>query len=249
MFGGLFSRKNKNSAPPIDFSFAKTDMHSHLIPGVDDGSQSLEESMTLIKALYSLGFRKLITTPHVMHDFYRNSAVTILDGLEQLREAVKLQPELNGLVLEASAEYYVDEGLREKIEKKEILTFGKNFLLFEISYINAPDNLDDIIFTMQTNGYQPVMAHPERYPFWYDNFEKFTRLKDKGVLFQVNSNSLTGYYSPNARRFAERLIDNNMVEFIGSDTHNARHLESLQKCMSEKYLRILSEKGVLNAQL
>ena len=249
MFGGLFSRKSKSNAPPIDFSFAQTDMHSHLIPGVDDGSQSLEESMVMIRDLYKMGFRKLITTPHVMHDFYRNSPELILSGLELLRDAVKLEPELNGLVLGASAEYYVDEGLREKIEKKEILTFGKNYLLFEISYINAPDNLDDLIFCMQTNGYQPVMAHPERYPFWYNTFEKFTRLKDKGVLFQVNSNSLTGYYSPNAKRFAERLIDNNMIEFIGSDTHNTRHIASLQQCMSEKYLNIMAEKGVLNSQL
>jgi protein-tyrosine phosphatase len=249
MFRGLFSGKNKSNVPPIDFSFVKTDMHSHLIPGVDDGSQSLEESIALIKELYSLGFRKLITTPHVMHDFYRNSTSTILSGLENLRNAVSLEPDLNGLVLEASAEYYADEGLSEKIDKKEILTFGENYLLFEISYINAPDNLDDLIFEMQTSGYQPVLAHPERYPFWYDQFEKFSKLKDKGVLFQVNSNSLTGYYSPNAKRFAERLIDNNMVEFIGSDTHNSRHLDALKRCMSEKYLTILADKGVLNATL
>jgi protein-tyrosine phosphatase len=249
MFGRFFSKKNKNADLEIDFSFAGTDMHSHLIPGIDDGSQSLEESMNLIKALYKMGFRKLITTPHVMHDFYKNTSEIILEGLSQLRHAVSLDPELSGLTLEASAEYYLDEGLQDKIEKKDILTFAENYLLFEISYINAPDNLEAVIFTMQTNGYKAVLAHPERYPYWYNDFAYYKKLKDKGVLFQININSLNGYYSPDARKIAEKLIDNKMVEFIGTDTHNNRHIEFLKKSMSEKYLNILLQQGVLNSTL
>ena len=249
MFGNFFSRKNKNTQPPIDFSFALTDMHSHLIPDIDDGSQSLEESMNLIKGLYDAGFRKLITTPHIMSDFYRNTPEIILQGLEQLREAIKRDNELVGLTIEAAAEYYLDEGLKEKIKNHEVLTFGKNYLLFEISYINYPDNLDSVIFLMQTNEYKPVLAHPERYPFWYNDFDKYIKLKDTGVLFQININSLTGYYSPGAKKLAEKLIDNNMVDFIGTDTHNIKHLDVLKHCMSEKYLRKVSELGILNNTL
>lgn len=249
MFRKLFSGKNKNTLPPIDFSFASTDMHSHLIPGIDDGSQSIEDSMEMIKELYNAGFRKLITTPHVMSDFYRNTPEIILHGLEQLREAVKKEEGLSGLTIEAAAEYYLDEGLQEKIENHEILTFGKNYLLFEISYINFPDNLDSVIFLMQTNQYRPVLAHPERYPFWYKDFEKYKKLKDNGVLFQINVNSLTGYYSLGAKKIAEKLIDNNMVDFIGTDTHGDKHIEALKHCMTEKYLHKISELGVLNNTL
>ncbi len=249
MFAKLFSRKSKNSEPAIDFSFALTDMHSHLIPGIDDGAKDIEESIILIKQLYEAGFRKLITTPHVMSDFYRNTPEIILNGLEILREKITHYPELAGLTIDAAAEYYLDEGLQEKIENKEILTFGKNYLLFEISYINFPDNLDSVIFKMQTHDYKPVMAHPERYPFWYNDFERYKKLKDNGVLFQININSLTGYYSPGAKKLAEKLIDNNMVDFIGSDTHNLRHIESLTRSMSEKYLKKIASSNILNNTL
>jgi protein-tyrosine phosphatase len=249
MFGRLFSNKNKNTEPPIDFSFVNADMHSHLIPGIDDGSQNMEESITLIKELYHLGFRKLITTPHVMYDFYKNTSETIKNGLLLLQQAVSADATLHGLTIEASAEYYLDEGLQQKVEEHDIIPFGDNYLLFEISYINAPDNIESVIFSMQLNGYKPVLAHPERYPFWYGDFEKLKKLKDKGVLFQINTNSLTGYYSMDAKKIVEKLIDNNMVEFIGSDTHNMRHLESLKTATSEKYLRILSNRNLLNSTL
>lgn len=249
MFRNFFSRKSRNTLPAMDFSFAYADMHSHLIPGIDDGAQVSEESLELIKELYARGFRKLITTPHVMSDFYRNSSETILEGRDVLRSLIKNEPDLEGLTIDAAAEYYVDDGLQEKVEKNDILTFGKNYLLFEISYINYPDNLDAVIFSMQTNNYKPVLAHPERYPFWYSDFERYKKLKDVGVLFQINVNSLTGYYSPGAKKMAEKLIDNNMVDFIGTDTHNMRHIHTLQDCMTEKYLHKISGMKLLNNTL
>ena len=138
-----FFRK-KSTAPQVDFSAVATDMHSHLIPGIDDGAKTIEDSIALIKELHALGYKKFITTPHIMSDFYRNTPETILGGLEQVREAIKA--ENIPVTIDAAAEYYLDDGFIHKLEEEKLLTIGENnHLLFEISYVNAPDNLMEVI--------------------------------------------------------------------------------------------------------
>lgn len=245
----FFSRKKvEPEFPPLaDFSNFHTDIHSHLIPGIDDGVQTLEESIEMIKALSALGFKKLITTPHIMSDFFRNTPEIILGGLETVREEIIKQG--IPIELDAAAEYYLDEDFLNKIKGEKLLTFGKNYVLFEVSYINPPDTLFNIIFEMIVHGYTPILAHPERYPFWYTKFEEYHRIKEAGVLFQLNTNSLVGYYGPPAKKIAERMIDENMIDFIGSDLHGQRHLTALQKVSAESYLAKLAAKGVRNNSL
>ena len=229
-FSNLFaSRKNH----PTDFSMLHTDMHSHLIPGIDDGAQNMEESLELIRALSDLGFKKLITTPHVMSDFYKNDNETILSGLEKLKEALAQQG--IPIALEAAAEYYCDGAFEKSIGNQKLLTFGDNYLLFEISYMQAPENLQNVLFKLQLEAYKPILAHPERYPFWYHDFEKYEALKDRGVLFQVNLASLTGYYGSSARRTAERLIERNMVDLFSTDVHKMAHIPLYQRALKEKW--------------
>ena len=224
------------------------DVHSHLIPAIDDGSKSVEDSLNMIAAFAELGYTRLITTPHVMSDFYRNTPETILNGLATVRAAVK---ENNiPMTISAAAEYYIDFDFEEKIKTGKLLTFGKNYVLVEISFINPPDNLNDIFFKLITNGYKPVLAHPERYNFWHKEFTKYEEIIEKGVLLQLNINSLTGHYSPATRKIAERMIDNNMITFLGSDCHHTGHLELMRNVVYEKSLHKLFASGkLLNATL
>jgi tyrosine-protein phosphatase YwqE len=217
------------------FSAIGVDMHSHILPGIDDGSENLELSLELVQAMQALGYRKLIMTPHIMSDFYKNTPEIIREKLQLLRQAVKeagIEMELD-----CAAEYYLDEGLLQKLEHgEELLTFGDNYLLFETSFLNEPLNLREVIFKMRSNGYNPVLAHPERYTYFYGKFDALVALREYGVLFQVNLNSLTGYYSPGAKEYAERLIDKGLVDFMGSDTHGVKHATNLHRVLSSKHM-------------
>lgn len=235
--------------PPLnDFTSIGTDIHSHLIPGIDDGVQTMEDSLQLLRELQDLGFKKIVTTPHIMSDYFRNTPEIILDGLAKVRAAA--QQEGITLELHAAAEYYLDEAFAQMVNRNEkLLTIADKYLLFEISYVNPPDNIQNIVFDLNIQGYVPVLAHPERYPFWYGKTEIYTKLKDLGVQFQLNTNSIVGYYGPAARHCAEWLINQDMIDFIGSDMHGVRHLEALKKVPNEKYFWKLAARGVKNSLL
>ena len=225
-FSNIFSSKPAQVKTAVDLSVLKCDMHSHFIPGIDDGAKTMEESIELIREFYNLGYRKIITTPHVLIDGYPNTPEIILSGLEKVRTALKL--ENIPIQIEAAAEYYLDFDFGKKVEQEKLLTFGQNHLLFEVSYVNPPDNLEYVVFKMQANGYKPVLAHPERYPFWSRDIGKYEKLKEKGVLFQLNINSLTGYYSHEIRKTAEQLIERNMIDLLGSDCHHMGHANMIK---------------------
>ena len=153
-------KKKQAKLDPIDFSNIKVDIHSHLIPGIDDGAKSVEDSLALIKELVKYGYKKIITTPHVMSDLYKNDSTTIISGLEKIRK--RLKEESIDIEFEAAAEYYVDYDFEQRIGKEKFLTFGDNYLLIEFSFLEAPRNLYDIIFKLQLEGYKLVLAHPAR---------------------------------------------------------------------------------------
>ncbi len=247
IFSNIF--KKSRLGEPVDLGLLTCDIHSHFIPGIDDGARTMKDSIELLKGIEDLGYKKVITTPHVMSDFFRNTSIVITTGLEQVRNAAKAE----GIEMEidAAAEYYFDYELENKIKNEPLLTFGLDYLLFEVSYMNAPDNLDAFIFNLQTSGYKPVIAHPERYPFWFTkNLEHFEKLKDKGVLFQLNINALTGHYSHETKKVAEQMIDKGWYEFLGSDCHHLGHIDLMKKVRTEKYLEKLINSGkLLNSTL
>jgi protein-tyrosine phosphatase len=245
-FSRLFSKPDPVLA--ADLSLIGVDMHSHFIPGIDDGAKTIDDSLQLLRGMQEFGYRKVITTPHIMSDFFRNTPEIILGGLENVRKAAAA----DGLSLEidAAAEYYDDFDLDKKLEHEKLLTFGGNYLLFEVSYLNEPQNINSLIFRFITNGYKPVLAHPERYPFWYRRLDVFEEMKEKGVLLQLNINSLTGHYSPEAKKVAEHLIDKQLVDFLGSDCHHAGHQQLMQRAVRTKALHKLLGSGMLrNSQL
>jgi len=246
LFKKLFRKSDRQPAGGIQPLL--TDMHSHLIPGIDDGSPSLEKSVELIRKMKELGFQKIITTPHIQGEFYRNTPDNIGAGLDHLQQALK--QENIDIRIEAAAEYLLDDQMSTKINDRKLLTFGKKYVLVEMSYFNPHPNLKGLVFDMQINGYQVILAHPERYSYWFQKFENYTDLKDRGVYFQVNLPSISGYYSPIVRKMALKLIDSGMVEFLGTDTHNLKYLEEVEKALHDPVVAKLINSGkLLNAGL
>lgn len=238
----FFSKLFGSNLPPADslaLAALGTDMHSHLLPGLDDGAETVEHSVELLRQLQALGYRKLIMTPHVMGDFYRNTPESIRGALVALRKAAAAAG-ITGIELEYAAEYYLDESFGRRLENNEpLLTFGgeQRLVLFETSYINEPFNFNETVFNLLAAGYRPVLAHPERYTYLYGRFEELARIREQGVLLQVNLNSLTGYYSAGAKRVAEKLIDEGLVDLLGTDTHHLKHLDTLRsKVLISPYL-------------
>ena len=245
MLGWFLKNKNKD-LDPLDFSALRTDIHSHLIPGIDDGSPDIETTILIIKELQTLGYRKIITSPHVMSDFYKNSSEIILKGLDDVRTELKNQ-NIN-IEIDAVAEYYIDYDFEQKIGKEKFLTFGDNYILVELSFIEASKNFFEIIFKLQLEGYKVVLAHPERYNYF--DMKDYINLVDRGVFLQVNLLSLIGYYSPIIKRKTEDLIAANMISFLGSDCHNIKHAELYKKCQTKKAWHDLYNSGkLLNSSL
>jgi len=239
------------SAPklePIDLSLIGTDMHSHLIPGIDDGSKSLEDTMVLLRKFSALGYKKVITTPHIMSDYYRNTPEIILGGLAKVREEIK--KEGLAIEIEAAAEYYLDYHVGELIEENQILTFGDNYVLVELSFSQEQPGTKELLFELITTGYKPILAHVERYPFYNNQWEKIDEYRERGVLLQLNINSLSGHYGPMVKRMAEQLIDRDWIDVIGSDCHHLAHLDMIEALRTNPYLhKIVNKTGLLNKTL
>ena len=226
----------------------KVDIHSHLIPGIDDGAQSMEESLILLRGLEEIGYKKVITTPHIMLDAYKNNRKIILSGLDDLRRVAK--EEEIALEIDAAAEYYLDDGFLDLLKEGNMLTFADDHLLFETSYVAKPMQLEEMIFAIGAAGYKPVMAHPERYRYVKDPEKEYGRLKELGVMFQVNLNSFGGGYGKQAQGQALFLSQHGMIDLLGSDTHHKKHVSSLGKVIqSERYSEIFENNTILNDTL
>ncbi len=237
----IFSVKKKADS---NYHFANLvqDIHSHILPGLDDGSPDITSSLELIKALSDAGINRLICTPHIIADIYRNTPAKIKDALEELKNACLL----NGLHtnISAGAEYMLDDHFMELLRTKQpLLTLSKNYILTELSYATQPNNLEQIAFEININDYQPLMAHPERYFYYHNDYNMYFRLKELGFSLQVNLLSLTGHYGKNVMKAARFLFKNNLVDFIGSDIHHIGHIRLLtgahnrdiiEKCLGEK---------------
>lgn len=243
----ILGRKEKR-LDPIDLGLLKVDVHSHFINGIDDGAQTIEDSLELLGAMRSLGYQKVITTPHVMSDYYRNTPEIIREGRYRIAEAADKAG--IDIKIECAAEYYLDADFMDKIKRKELLTFGDNYVLFELPFISEPPNTADVIFEMQLAGYKPVLAHPERYGFWHHQFDKYQEVADKGVILQLNINSLTGHYSPEVKQISQRLIYAELIGLVGSDCHHIRHIGLMEDARTREPLHRLIRSGkLLNPKL
>lgn len=202
------------------------DIHSHLLPGIDDGAKDEENSLFLVNSLRAYGFSQFITTPHVLPGVWNNTKEGILAKEASTKNYLDLQNVNNSF--KAAAEYLMDESFHKLLKEESLLTLKDNYVLVEMSYINPPMQLYEILFDLQIAGYKPVLAHPERYMFYHFKFEEYQKLKKAGCLFQINLLSVTGYYGKPVLDIAKKLLDNNMIDFAGSDTHHERHIEAFK---------------------
>ncbi len=226
----------------------QTDMHSHLVPGVDDGADSVEASLTMLEGFAAMGYKKVITTPHIRPDYFPNTKETLAAGFSKLQAALETS-DLK-IEVEYAAEYFVDFDFLKKLETEELLTFSGNYLLIELSTFAPAPNLYDIVFQLRIKGYQPILAHPERY-LYYSDLKDFVKLKDFGCLFQTNILSLAGHYGKEVKDLSHKLLKKGMVDLLGSDMHHVRHLESLKELSMEndKVMKLISNHQFLNSTL
>lgn len=222
-------------------------MHSHLIPGIDDGAKTMDETIAMLAKFEHLGYRKVITTPHIMSEVYNNTPEIILEGLEMVRAEIKK----HGLKIQidAAAEYYFDDYLVDLVKNREVMIFGDQYVLVEFSFHTPPVYDDTLFFEMQMARYKPVLAHFERYPYFHGSTAKAQEYRDKGAQIQININSLTGNYGPDVRKQAEKLIEHNLVDFIGSDCHRMQHLVTMEANLTLPYMTKLSSISLKNQSL
>lgn len=223
----MFSIFKKKTRPAEDLSGLGADMHSHLIPGIDDGSPDLETSLNLIRGLAGLGYKKIITTPHINGDTFPNTPSIIGRGCALVAEAVGL--ERIAVQFQAAAEYLMDDAFSARLDHgEELLTLKEKLILVELSFAVPAMNLKELLFELQVQGYQPLLAHPERYLYFGASKGWYDQLRDAGCQFQLNLLSFTGHYGREARELAQYLVKKGYVEFLGTDMHHERHLELIR---------------------
>jgi len=255
MFSRLFNRKKQEETDNKDllvntdanFSFLGADMHSHFIPGIDDGAKTIDDSLNLIQSMVALGYKTIITTPHIMIDYYPNTSQIIHQGLEVVQEA--LREKKIDVTIKAAAEYYIDEHFIRLLETEPLLTIYKNEVLVECSMLYEPPMLTEVLFNIISSGYRPILAHPERYLFFHNKTDKYQELKDRGCLLQLNMLSLTGYYGKNIKMIADDLLTKKMYDYVGTDTHHEKHVDAIKNMINTKAYNVLTSYSFLNSKL
>jgi protein-tyrosine phosphatase len=240
----LFKKNKSKTDWRGGLSMLHTDMHSHILPGIDDGAPDLTTSVEMIKGMMELGYRKLITTPHIYPDLYPNNRDTILNAHKLLTD--QLQQENVDIEIKPAAEYFIDEIFAGRLQKgEELLTIKDKMVLIEISFVSPPRELNHVIFDMVTGGYQPIIAHPERYAYYHHQKDIYEQFKHQGCLLQVNMLSLLGYYGKPVQDTAIYLAKNGMIDLVGTDLHHARHLAELQTSQTIEAVHDLVNKCTL----
>jgi tyrosine-protein phosphatase YwqE len=224
------------------------DIHSHLLPCLDDGVKNLLDSIEIIKMMCDLGYKKLIITPHNQLDWFNNPPEKIMEALNKLNIAISVH-RIN-IILQAASEYYLDKAFIKSLKNKELLTFGKNYVLIELSpFILSKSFYSDLDEVFQ-QGYTPVLAHPERYIYFYHQKEHYHHLAEMGVKLQLNLVSLSEHVSKELRSAAEYLVENNLVSFCGSDSHSMKNPLIIKSLADNAFfVTLVNSDNLLNSTL
>lgn len=243
---GLFNKFKKKQVEAFDYNFVSVDLHSHVLPGIDDGAQTVEDSAILVTEMQKAGIKKIIATPHIMIDYYRNTPDSINRALDILR--AHLERENINIPIEAAAEHYYDENFLKLIDTDQLMLIEGKYVLFELAFTSKPPNVIHTIQKITDKGYTPILAHPERY--LYLNMQELERFRSWGCLIQLNTISLTGYYGKPVKSNAEALVDAGIIDFISSDMHHIRHAEAFKAALQTPYLeKLKNQEKLLNKQL
>lgn len=233
----FLNKKNKTISQFFPENFI--DIHSHLLPGIDDGVKTIDESIKIIEKLKLLGIRNIVTTPHVMGDIYPNSTQTIINKLNELKKEL-IKRKISDISINAAAEYMLDQQFYERLKKNDLLTIKDNFILVELSYFEPPINLHEILFEIKIMGYKPILAHPERHNFFHNDINNYYQLKKRGCLFQLNILSLTNHYGKAVNKMTKILLKEKMYNFIGTDIHHNDHLRLTSSLLTKKNKKLIN---------
>jgi len=239
---GLFKKKTAQPArEAFNYDFVSVDMHSHVLPGIDDGAQTVEDSVILIREMMDMGIKKIIATPHIMADYFKNNATTINNALDILREHL-----VTGgidIPVEAAAEHYFDEYFLKLIDSNELMLIQDKYVLFELAFTAKPPNLINTVQKLTDKGLIPILAHPERYPYLL--IDEVEMLRSWGCRIQINTISLVGYYGKEVKAAADALVNAELVDFISSDMHHPRHAHALKTALQTSGVKKLKDGGKL----
>lgn len=243
-----FKPRAKAVAAAQDYSALRTDVHSHLIPGVDDGAQTLDQTVALLQGFKAMGYQRVITTPHIRADIYLNEAQDLRRRHAELLTEPRVQAV--GVAIELAAEYYLDEHFLALLERDELLSFAGRHLLIETDHQQRNVGLKSVVERLRAAGYQPVLAHPERYAYGWADPRYFLPLREAGLLLQVNITAFSGHYGKQILRVAEQLADWGVVDLLGSDCHKTEHQGLMRRALQNPHLQQLLQSPVIkNAAL
>lgn len=247
MFGIFTKKKN------FDLSWLKVDMHSHLLPGVDDGCKDTAVSLECMQGLQELGLDKFYVTPHIYSEVHPNNPQQLREAEKRWREEALADPQAvnfpKGLPVKLAAEYMIDDQFVKAYMDHPPLTLPDNHLLVEMSYIYERKDFQEQLFHLQIHELKPILAHPERYTFYHATPQVFARMRKRGCALQLNLLSLAGYYGDGVRKVALQLAREGLIDYIGTDLHHIRHLRAIQTFVRENDVqKILAKCPIKNQE-
>ena len=216
------------------------DFHSHILPGIDDGSRNLEQSIAMVNEAKEAGFKKIISTSHYMENYYECNE---RDRRQLLK---KVQENVQGIELILGNEIYITNNIIELLQNGQASSInGTKYVLFEFPLIaTRPMNDKEVIYRLVENGYVPIIAHPERYPFIQENPDYLFELEEMGALFQSNYGSIIGMYGLKAKKTLKILLKNNLISFFGSDVHRPEQVYNKMPKIIKKLKKIISNEEI-----
>ncbi|WP_282056677.1 tyrosine-protein phosphatase [Maribacter luteus] len=212
----------------VDYLEGFIDIHNHILPGIDDGSKNVDESIELIQGFGEIGVTDFIATPHIMNNYYPNDPKSIKEALIVVKNEL-IQHKLKDVSIRAAAEHMIDDNFEAILERDEIMPLGGNYLLVEMSYLQASINFEEALEKIRQKGYFTILAHPERYLYLHSKMGSHKAYKKQGVLYQLNLLSLSKYYGKEVQQMAMKLLSKGLIDFAATDVHNKRQLNSLKE--------------------
>lgn len=236
--------KKQSPVLPITLSHFESDWHCHILPQIDDGAQNEAETLQMLQEYATLGIKKIVATPHVRADFFKNTTQSIQKAAVIVKKLI--QEHRLPLTLEVSAEYFADENFLTLIQQNDLLPIENQYVLFELPMQQPSLLAQKLVEKLQKQGYVPVLAHPERYRYWHGRPREWAFWKNQGVCFQLNLLSLAGYYGSAERKTSEQLLDADYIDAVGTDAHSLKHLQKLTELGKNSYFEALQQLPLLN---
>lgn len=240
----MFSFLKKKYAPKSTLGFIQTDMHNHVLPGVDDGAQNLSQSLDMFRLYAEMGWKYIVATPHINEAYYPNNPKDLKEVFNELQAELITQD--IPVKVELAAEYQTDALFRKQLQDDDLLPLRGNRILIELPFFQPPMDWEQYFFDLQMKGYSPILAHAERYLYWRKELGKFDILQDRGVELQLNLSSLIGKYGSEVQSLAEELIRRHAYRWVATDAHSSQDLKLLHDRLPKKWPATLHEKQYQN---